>query len=92
MELISCIEALKAINNKTIPTIVTMDSQYVVKGINEWIYGWLKKNWKTASGKHVENRDLWEELLGFKETIQRHRICANVEVMLITRVITELIT
>lgn len=67
MELISCIEALEAINNKTIPTIVTMDSQYVVKGINEWIYGWLKKNWKTASGKHVENRDLWEELLDLKK-------------------------
>lgn len=66
MELTSCIKALKVIKDKTIPIVVTMDSQYVIKGINEWIYGWLKKKWKTSTGKPVENKELWQELLDLK--------------------------
>lgn len=66
MELTSIIEALAIIENTTIPVEVYMDSQYVVTGINQWIYGWLKKGWKTSTNKPVENRDLWEELLKLK--------------------------
>ena len=42
-------------------TIYT-DSQYLQKGIGEWLPGWIRKNWRTTSGK-VANRDLWEELI-----------------------------
>lgn len=67
MELTSAIEGLKAIKNKTIPVEVVMDSQYVVKGINEWVNGWLKNNWKTSKKTPVENRELWQNLLDLKK-------------------------
>lgn len=66
MELTSCIEALKAIKNKDIPVEVVMDSQYVIKGINEWVDKWMKKGWRTSQKKPVENKELWIELLNLK--------------------------
>ena len=66
MELTSAIEGLKAIKNKTLPVVVVMDSQYVVKGINEWINGWIKNNWRTAKKTPVENKELWQTLLDLK--------------------------
>lgn len=44
---------------------VTTDSQYLVKGMTEWITGWRRRNWVSAAGKPVENRDLWEALLTY---------------------------
>lgn len=38
------------------------DSEYTVKGCNEWIYGWVKNNWKNSQKKEVLNRDLWEKI------------------------------
>jgi hypothetical protein len=35
----------------------------VVKGITVWVYGWIKHDWIRSNGSHVENRDLWEDLL-----------------------------
>ncbi len=57
MELTAVIEALKCI--KVIPSqiIINTDSQYVQKGMTEWITGWKKKNWK-----NVKNHILWQEL------------------------------
>jgi len=43
--------------------VVTSDSQLLVKGADEWIDGWIRKGWRTSTGKPVENRDLWERLL-----------------------------
>lgn len=40
------------------------DSSYVVKGMTEWIEGWIKKNWVNSQKKPVLNKDLWEQLLG----------------------------
>ncbi|AUR51972.1 ribonuclease HI [Aquella oligotrophica] len=57
MELTAVIEALKALNRSCEIEIYT-DSQYVKRGITEWIHGWLRKNWKD-----VKNPDLWQELL-----------------------------
>ncbi len=57
MELKAIIEALKAIKNKKIPTIVYTDSIYVQKGLTVWIENWRKRNWKK-----VKNTDLWKEL------------------------------
>lgn len=56
MELSAVIEALKVIKRNCPITIFT-DSQYVKRGITEWIDGWIKKNWK-----NVKNVDLWQEL------------------------------
>lgn len=42
---------------------VYADSEYVLKGITEWIHNWQKKGWKTAGKKPVLNKDLWQELL-----------------------------
>lgn len=39
------------------------DSRYVINGITQWVYGWQKKNWMTATGTPVVNRELWEALL-----------------------------
>lgn len=63
MELTSCIQALKFVADKTnSPIEVIMDSQYVVKGMNEWIQGWIKKGWKNSKKEPVANKDLWIEL------------------------------
>lgn len=62
MELMAAIAALEALKR---PCRVRLhsDSQYVCKGIAEWIGGWQRRGWKTADGKPVLNRDLWERLL-----------------------------
>jgi len=62
MELTSCIEGLKAVIKKDMPVEVVMDSVYVVKGITEWIYSWLKKDWINSQRKPVENKELWVKL------------------------------
>ncbi len=61
MELQAVIEALKHMKRPAKLRIHT-DSQYVHKGISEWIVGWKRKGWKTADGKPVKNQDLWVEL------------------------------
>ena len=62
MELTACIESLKIIDLNTSLTLYS-DSQYVIKGMTEWIDGWQRKNWKNSQKKDVLNRDLWEKLL-----------------------------
>lgn len=61
MELQAVIEALKSLKRASNIRIHT-DSQYVHKGISEWLDGWKRKGWKTAANKPVKNQDLWEEL------------------------------
>ncbi len=61
MELSAAIEALKKIK-KPSSVVVTTDSQYLVKGMTDWMKTWVKKGWKTAGRKPVKNRELWEEL------------------------------
>lgn len=61
MELKAAIEALKAVKSDN-PVIIRSDSQYVVKGITEWLPGWKAKGWRTADKKPVKNPELWEEL------------------------------
>jgi ribonuclease HI len=62
MELMACIESLKTIDLNTSLTLYS-DSQYVIKGMTEWIDGWQRKNWKNSQKKDVLNRDLWEMML-----------------------------
>ncbi len=61
MELTAVIRALEALNRRCKVRLHT-DSQYVQKGISEWITGWKKRGWKTADKKPVKNVDLWLEL------------------------------
>lgn len=68
MEITAVLEALKALK---FPCEVDLysDSAYVVNSFNQgWIYNWLKKGWKTASGEPVKNRELWEELYSLAQT------------------------
>lgn len=61
MELSGAIEALKSLKTSS-EVVVTTDSQYVVKGMTEWMKGWIRNGWKTASKQPVKNRQFWEEL------------------------------
>jgi ribonuclease HI len=61
MELKAVIEALSALK-RPCEIVVHTDSQYVQKGISEWIHGWKARGWKTAAKEPVKNVDLWQEL------------------------------
>ncbi len=61
MELMAVIEGLKTLTRECTVVVFT-DSQYVQKGITEWIHGWKRKGWKTADKKPVKNADLWMAL------------------------------
>ncbi|MBK9352248.1 MAG: ribonuclease HI [Sulfuritalea sp.] len=61
MEMTAVIEALRALK-KPVAAKVHTDSQYVQKGISEWIHGWKRRGWKTAGKDPVKNEDLWREL------------------------------
>ncbi|MSR71559.1 MAG: ribonuclease HI [Candidatus Taylorbacteria bacterium] len=62
MELRSVIEGLRMISGSKAITVCA-DSEYVVKGITQWINGWIAKGWRTTAKKAVLNQDLWQELL-----------------------------
>ena len=65
MELMGAIKGLKEVEDKKskVESVeVCTDSQYVKKGMTEWIDGWIKKDWKGANKKKVLNQDLWETL------------------------------
>ena len=70
MELMAAIEALSTVNRACKITLYT-DSQYVRKGITEWIINWKKRNWQTAARKPVKNADLW---LRLDEQVGRHEV------------------
>ena len=61
MEMMAVIEALRALKGPVQARVHT-DSQYVQKGISEWIHGWKRRGWKTAGKQPVKNEDLWREL------------------------------
>lgn len=61
MELTAVIRALEALKRPVAARIYT-DSQYVRRGITEWLSAWKARNWRTADKKPVKNQDLWERL------------------------------
>ena len=73
MELTAAIEALRALK-RPCKVALTTDSQYVRKGITEWLPNWKKRNWKTAAKAPVKNADLWRALdeLAAKHDIEWH--------------------
>src|SRR5262245_5505905 len=58
MELMAAIQGLMALK-RDCDVVLTTDSQYVRKGITEWMTNWKKRGWKTASKEPVKNADLW---------------------------------
>jgi ribonuclease HI len=61
MELMAVIRALESLKRPVVARVHT-DSQYVQKGISEWIHGWKARGWKTAAKAPVKNVDLWQAL------------------------------
>ncbi|PIX60137.1 MAG: ribonuclease HI [Lysobacterales bacterium CG_4_10_14_3_um_filter_64_11] len=61
MELLAAIMALEALSEPC-DVVLHTDSQYVQKGISEWLAGWQRRGWKTAGGDPVKNQDLWQRL------------------------------
>lgn len=70
MELTAAIMGLRALKESCIVNLHT-DSQYVQKGIKEWISNWQRRQWRTAAGDAVKNKDLWQALL---EEVARHQV------------------
>lgn len=61
MELTAAIRALEALKNRCQVTLTT-DSEYVKKGITEWLPGWKRRGWRTSGRTPVKNADLWQAL------------------------------
>jgi len=61
MELTAVISALEALK-RPIPVRLYTDSEYVRRGITEWLAAWKARGWRTADRKPVKNQDLWEQL------------------------------
>ena len=70
MELTAALEALKTLKGTCQIDLYT-DSEYLKKGLTEWIFNWKRKGWKTSAKKPVKNQDLWKAL---DETIQEHQV------------------
>ena len=70
MELLAVIRALNTLK-RSVNVRVHTDSQYVQKGISEWIHGWKARGWKTAAKEPVKNADLWRAL---DEARDRHQV------------------
>ncbi|HEY9077618.1 MAG TPA: ribonuclease HI [Anaerolineaceae bacterium] len=69
MELTAAVRALEALPEAMEVTLYT-DSQYLKRGMTEWLPGWLARNWRSTSGK-VANQDLWQALLA---AAARHKV------------------
>jgi ribonuclease HI len=70
MELLAVIEGLRALK-RPCEVIVHTDSQYVMKGMTEWLANWKRRGWVTADKKPVKNVELWKEL---DEEVARHKV------------------
>jgi ribonuclease HI len=70
MELMAAIKGIEAVQ-KTIPIHLYTDSEYLRKGITEWIHTWKKNGWKSAQKKPIKNQDLWEHL---DKVVSAHKI------------------
>ncbi|GLS84489.1 ribonuclease HI [Paraferrimonas haliotis] len=70
MEMLAAVVALESLKEPC-NVVLTTDSQYLRQGITQWIHGWKKKDWKTASKQPVKNVDLWKRLDAVQ---QQHQI------------------
>jgi ribonuclease HI len=70
MELLAVIQGLRALK-RPCTVIIHTDSQYVMKGMTEWLANWKRRGWMTADKKPVKNAELWQLL---DEQVQRHTV------------------
>lgn len=73
MELTAVINALNVVVRKFScenPIEVITDSQYIQRGVSEWMSRWIAKGWRTAGGKPVKNQDLWMKLEGINRNLR----------------------
>ncbi|MEZ4650864.1 MAG: ribonuclease HI [Candidatus Eisenbacteria bacterium] len=70
MEMMAVLEGLRQIKKAPSKIHVVSDSNYVIKGLTEWIQGWERNGWKTANKKPVKNRELWIDLV---TEVRRHQ-------------------
>ena len=73
MEIMGVLEGLRALN-KSCKLEIYSDSQYVLKGINEWLPGWIRKGWVNSQKKPVANVDLWKEMV---EELEPHIVTVH---------------
>jgi len=69
MEMMAVIKALELLKRPCAVRVFT-DSNYVVKGMTEWVSGWIEKNWLNSRKRPVSNKDLWERLLKLSQLHQ----------------------
>jgi len=70
MELMAVIQALRALKRRC-SVVIHTDSQYVQKGMTEWLPNWKRRGWRTADKKPVKNADLWQQL---DELVSEHEL------------------
>lgn len=73
MELTAAIEALKHVKESgstLLNVIVYTDSRYVINGITQWVFGWMKNGWITGAKEEVQNKDLWEKLVQYSQGLK----------------------
>ncbi|MGO3741417.1 ribonuclease HI [Kerstersia sp.] len=70
MEMMAVIQALQALR-ESCRVVLHIDSQYVMKGITEWMPNWKRRDWRTADKKPVKNADLWQQL---DSEVGRHEV------------------
>lgn len=74
MELLGAIMGLREIGKEAVEVEVCTDSQYVKKGMTEWIDGWIQKGWKGANKKPVLNKELWEDLKKEEDRLKKNKV------------------
>lgn len=70
MEMTAAIEALEALKQPCVVTLYT-DSEYLQKGITQWMKNWIKNGWKTANKQPVKNQEYWQRI---HAAMQRHEV------------------
>ena len=70
MEMMAVIRAAEALKQDS-RLVIHTDSQYVMKGMTEWLEGWKKRGWRTASRQPVKNVDLWQRM---EQALARHEV------------------
>ena len=78
MEMLAIIKAIDTIGEDERGVDIYTDSTYVIRGITQWIFGWMKRGWKNAQGEEVKNKELWQWLnrvvRGYKGKINWHYV------------------
>lgn len=77
MEMSGVRGALEFLSDTKGPVKIYTDSTYVIRGITQWVWGWKKNQWKTAEGKDVSNKDLWQDLFNLVQARGKGNISWN---------------